>query len=129
MVFGNSIKLLNPFLPHNYEENSIAYIGTHDNDVMESFLKEHAELKEWMKDYLCIWKDEDILDTLIGSLMRSRANVVIFTPQDLLHMNKYSRMNTPGIAIGNWQYRFLKSDFSDELASHLAKMVEEANRQ
>jgi 4-alpha-glucanotransferase len=121
-------KLLNPFLPHNYEENCIAYIGTHDNDVMVNFINEHPELKEAMKDYLCIWRDEDILDTMIGSLMRSKANVVIFSPQDLLHMDRYSRMNTPGVASGNWQYRFLKEDFSPTLANHLSVMVEESGR-
>lgn len=121
-------KLLNPFLPHNYEENCIAYIGTHDNDVMASFLDENSSLKPAMKDYLCITRDEDILDTLIGSLMRSSANVVIFTPQDLLHMGAESRINTPGKASGNWQFRFLKSDFSKELSARLFAMSKEANR-
>ena len=60
--------------------------------------------------------------------MRSRANVVIFSPQDLLHMDKYSRMNTPGVASGNWQFRIDKKDLSDELATHLRVMTEEANR-
>ena len=60
--------------------------------------------------------------------MRSSADVVVFTPQDLLHMDKYSRMNTPGVASGNWQYRFLKTDFSNNLANHLKTMVKEANR-
>ena len=95
---------------------------------MVNFINEHPQLKESMKDYLCIWNDSDILDTMIGSLMRSNANVVIFSPQDLLHMNRYSRMNTPGVASGNWQYRFLKEDFSPTLANHLATMVEEAHR-
>lgn len=121
-------KLKNPFLPHNYEENCIAYLGTHDNDVMVHFLEEHPELKAPMKDYLQIWDDKDILDTMIGSLMRSRANVVIFSPQDLLHMDKYSRMNTPGVASGNWQFRIEKSELSDELAHHLAVMTVEAHR-
>lgn len=121
-------KLLSPFLPHNYETNCVAYLGTHDNDVMVNFIAEHPDLKNSMKDYLCIWRDEDILDTMIGSLMRSSADVVVFTPQDLLHMDKYSRMNTPGVASGNWQYRFLKTDFSNNLANHLKTMVKEANR-
>ena len=121
-------KLLNPFLPHNYESNCLAYLGTHDNDVMTNFILEHPELKGPMKDYLCIWRDEDILDTMIGSLMRSNANVVIFSPQDLLHMDKYSRMNTPGAATGNWQFRLDKKDLSDELAQHLKVMTLEAGR-
>ena len=95
---------------------------------MTNFILEHPELKGPMKDYLCIWRDEDILDTMIGSLMRSNANVVIFSPQDLLHMDKYSRMNTPGLASGNWQFRIDKQDLSNELAEHLAVMTTEAHR-
>ena len=121
-------KLLSPFLPHNYEENCVAYIGTHDNDVEANFIEENPQLKPAMKDYLCIWDDKDILDTMIGSLMRSRANVVIFTPQDLLHMDKYTRMNVPAKAEGNWQFRILKEELSDELANHLAVMTKEAGR-
>lgn len=121
--------LMNPYLPHNFENNCVAYIGTHDNDVMTNYLIEHEEEKESMKDYLCIWRDQDIIDTLIGSLMRSNADVVIFTPQDLLHMDKYTRMNTPSIPQGNWQFRLDKEDLSIWLKEHLAIMTLEAGRE
>ena len=121
-------KLKNPFLPHNFEKNCIAYLGTHDNDVMTNFIQEHPDQKAAMKDYLCIWRDEDILDTMIGALMRSNANVVIFTPQDLLHMDKYSRINTPGVAVGNWQFRIDKKALSKEFSHHLLVMTKEAGR-
>ena len=121
-------ELINPFLPHNYEENSVAYIGTHDNDIQDNFIKEHPSLHEAMLDYLKIDNVKDINDTLIGSLMRSNADVVIFMPQDILRLGKYSRINTPGVATGNWQFRFRKYHFSKELASHLKQMVLESNR-
>jgi len=120
--------LINEFLPHNYEENCVAYIGTHDNDVMDNYIDCYPNLKGAMKDYLHIENDKDIVDTLIGSLMRSRADVVIFLPQDILHTGKYSRINTPGTSIGNWQYRFVRKQFDHSLAEHLARMVEEAQR-
>ena len=43
-------------------------------------------------------------------------------------MDKYSRMNTPGLASGNWQFRVDKQDLSNELAEHLAVMTVEAHR-
>jgi 4-alpha-glucanotransferase len=43
-------------------------------------------------------------------------------------MDKYSRMNTPGVEQGNWTFRLLKEDLSSELADHLAIMVDEAKR-
>ena len=121
-------KLLSPFLPHNYETNCVAYIGTHDNDIEDHFIEEHPELWEPMQDYLKINGVEHINDTLIGSLMRSCADVVIFLPQDILRLGKNSRINTPGVASGNWRFRFRKEHFSKGLAEHLAIMVDEAHR-
>lgn len=121
-------ELVNPYLPHNYEENCVAYIGTHDNEIESNFIEEHPELHNAMLDYLKIDNVADINDTLIGSLMRSKANVVIFLPQDILHLGKESRINTPGVAFGNWNFRFKKGTFTKELELHLKQMVNEANR-
>lgn len=121
-------ELVNPYLPHNYEENCVAYIGTHDNDIESNFIEEHPELHNAMLDYLKIGNVADINDTLIGSLMRSKANVVIFMPQDILHLGKESRINIPGSAFGNWKFRFKKGTFTKELQLHLRQMVNEANR-
>ncbi len=121
-------ELDNPYLPHNYEKNCVAYIGTHDNDIEDHFIEEHQEEIPAMLDYLKINNVNDIHDTLIGSLIRSNADVVIFMPQDILRFDKNSRINTPGKASGNWKFRFRKGDFSKKLAIHLSQMVEEANR-
>lgn len=121
-------RLCNAYLPHNYETNCVAYIGTHDNDILDHHLAENPHLIPLMKDYLKIDRDEDIHDTLIGSLMRSAADVVIFLPQDLLRMGEESRINIPGKADGNWRFRFGKKDLSPELAEHLRIMTEEACR-
>lgn len=121
-------ELVNPYLPHNYEENCVAYIGTHDNDIESNFIEEHPKLHNAMLDYLKIGNVADINDTLIGSLMRSKANVVIFMPQDILHLGKESRINIPGSAFGNWKFRFKKGTFTKELQLHLRQMVNEANR-
>lgn len=122
-------RLCNPFLPHNFETNCVAYIGTHDNDIQDNFIDEHPHLVNAMKDYLKITFTKDINDTLIGSLMRSSADVVIFMPQDILRLGKYSRINTPGTTNGsNWQFRFRKWHFNNELAEHLRQMSLEANR-
>ncbi len=122
------MKLVNPFLPHNYLEECVAYIGTHDNDVLSNFLLENKDQIPAMLDYLNLEKEEDIYDTLIGSLFRSNAKVCIFTMQDLLKLPKETRMNTPGKESGNWQFRILKKEISKELSSWLKIMVEESKR-
>ena len=122
------LKLINPFLPHHYVDNCVAYIGTHDNDVLKSYLENHPEEHPYMMDYLGLYEPHHIYDTMIGSLMRSSAGVVIFTPQDLLRLGGETRMNTPGKADGNWRFRVLRNELSEGLASWVAIMTDEAHR-
>lgn len=118
----------NEYLPHNYEKNCVAYIGTHDNDTIANFLKENPNLHGFMKEYLRIDDDKDIIDTMIGSLLRSNADTVILTLQDLLHLGSDARINKPGTMSGNWCYRISEDMLSEELSMHLEKMVKESGR-
>lgn len=122
------LKLINPFLPHHYIDNCVAYIGTHDNDVLKSYLETHREEIPYMMDYLGLDDERHVYDTLIGSMMRSGAGVVIYTMQDLLKLGGETRMNTPGKASGNWTFRLLRKEASKELANWLKIMTLEANR-
>jgi 4-alpha-glucanotransferase len=42
---------------------------------------------------------------MIRTVLRSHANVAILPVQDLLGYGADTRMNKPGTANGNWQYR------------------------
>ncbi len=114
-----------PFLPHTYENNSVAYLGTHDNDVMDSFIK-NTDKKDLLMEYLDC-KDE-LIDNAISSLAMSNANVVIFLLQDLLKQDSNSRINTPGTASGNWTYRFKQKDLDHDRAVFLYQICCKANR-
>ncbi len=106
-----------PFLPHTYEENCVAYIGTHDNDVLLNFIRDNPHDAEAMRRYLNCYGDEhNLIDATIDRMMSSRANVVIFMMQDLLHLDKYSRMNIPGTSVGNWQFRATKEQLDANFA-------------
>ncbi|NQY31841.1 MAG: 4-alpha-glucanotransferase, partial [Coraliomargarita sp.] len=39
--------------------------------------------------------------------IRSNANLAIFPLQDLLSLGNEARFNSPGDAMGNWQWRYL----------------------
>ena len=60
--------------------------------------------------------------------MRSNAEVVIFTMQDLLHEGGEYRFNTPGTLGPNWQYRLDDNSLSNELADHLKALTLESGR-
>ena len=126
--FDDPLDRSNDYLPHNYEKECVAYIGTHDNDTLKHFIETKPELVPSMLEYLGLSRVEDIQETMIGSLMRSNAEVVIFTMQDLLHEGGEYRFNTPGTLGPNWQYRLDDNSLSNELADHLKALTLESGR-
>jgi 4-alpha-glucanotransferase len=101
------------YLPHNYDKNCVAYIGTHDNDTLAGWLA-NAPQKDvaYAAEYLRLNKAEGYAEGIIKSVMASVADTVILTMQDLLGLGSGARMNTPSTACGNWQWRAVASDFS-----------------
>jgi len=43
--------------------------------------------------------------------------------QDYLELGKHNRMNTPGVAGGNWEWRMLPGEDSAKLAEKIAELV------
>jgi len=118
----------NKYLPHMYESNAVAYLGTHDNDMIKNFIMTNPQEKEQMKRYLNIYNDNDIIDTSIGALMRSNADVVVFMPQDILGLGAEARINVPGKDDGNWTFRFQRKDFEKEQYLKMYHMACESGR-
>ena len=96
-----------PHLPHNYPENCIAYSGTHDNNTLLGYLWELDDgTRKYMLDYCNHtgdWQSGTI--SMMKSILASHAYTVIFPIQDLLGYGSDTRMNRPGEAEGNWQFR------------------------
>ena len=98
-------------LPHNYINNCIAYTGTHDNNTLLGFVWElDDQSRKRMLDYIgysdANW--DKCYDYIIRSLYSSSAGTVIMPIQDLLCYGSDTRLNVPGRAEGNWQYRITK---------------------
>lgn len=97
--------------PHNYINNCVAYSGTHDNNTLLGYLWELDENnKRDMLEY-CGHDPQDwgsgCMD-IIKRIMSSSAGLTIFPIQDLLGYGSDTRLNIPGKADGNWQYRVTK---------------------
>ena len=96
----------NPFLPHNHRVNSIVYTGTHDNNTTRGWWENEVDdrTRAFVRDYL----GHDVYDivwTLARVGMRSTAKAFIMPMQDVLSLGANARMNTPGVAAGNWTWR------------------------
>jgi len=96
----------NPFLPHRYEHNSVVYTGTHDNDTTLGWFGSATEREKALARKYCDSDDQTICDDLIRCASRSVADLAIFPFQDVLGLGSEGRMNFPGKALGNWDWRF-----------------------
>lgn len=112
----------NPYLPANHVENSVIYTGTHDNNTSLGWWDSLDDAaKQQVRDYLhnpC----NDMPWPLIETALSSVANLAIIPLQDFLSLGEEGRMNIPGEAIGNWQWRFLPRDTTAELAQRINAM-------
>lgn len=112
----------NPFLPHNYVENCVAYTGTHDNDTARGWLETTAENERaFALKYLSTIHDTFVWD-LIRAVWASVAVIAITPMQDLLNLGGEARMNFPSKLGGNWEWRMNEGDLSDSLAERLKEL-------
>ena len=117
-----------PHKPHNYINNCVAYSGTHDNNTLLGYLWETpTEAKRDVMKYCACDFDrwnEDGCRAIIRTIFASNAGLAIFPVQDLLGYGSDTRLNTPGVAHGNWSYRITK----EQLMSIDRAWLRELNR-
>lgn len=124
-AFGDNLAE-NPYAPHNIEKHSVAYTGTHDNNPIQAWYEEEADvavrtqLSEYMgKD---IRRDELHWD-MVRLVMGSRAQLAVVPTQDLLGLGMYSRMNRPGNLSGNWHWRMAPGAITDSIVKRFSRLV------
>ena len=110
----------NLFLPHNFfNTHTVLYTGTHDNDTTLGWYKNGTEIeKDHLRRYMNI-SGEDVSWDLIRLAYSTSAEMVIVPVQDIMSLDSKHRMNSPGIAKGNWQFRYKKSMLCNEYAEKL----------
>jgi 4-alpha-glucanotransferase len=96
----------NVHLPHMHEANMFVYTGTHDNETSVGWFAGSATPtdKAYIRAYLGS-EGKDIAWDLIRAAMGSVARTCIMPLQDVMRLDNGSRMNTPGVAAGNWGWR------------------------
>ena len=110
--------------PHHYTQNSVAYTGTHDNDVVNGWYEKLSESeKELVSEYLNRRDDETITEAMIRGIYSSVSDYAIVTMQDLLDKDGTSRMNVPSTVGGNWEWRMLEEDLTSERKEFLKNIT------
>jgi 4-alpha-glucanotransferase len=100
-----------PHLPHNYENNCVAYTGTHDNNTLLGYVWEMDDATRGrLMEYCGFTGDWDrCYDSILRTMFASHAGLLVLPVQDLLQYGSDTRINTPGRSVGNWSYRITKA--------------------
>ncbi len=113
----------NPYLPHNHCSDCVVYPATHDNDTTAGW---YAGLpgatRERVRAYLGA-ADAAVPPALVRAALASVAKLCVITMQDLLGLGAGHRMNTPGVAQGNWRWRFAWSQVPSDLGNRLTDLI------
>jgi 4-alpha-glucanotransferase len=117
----------NPHLPDNYNSNTVAYTGTHDNPTTREWYEElPASQRQLLWRYLKRPKgrSSEVAPALIELAWCSRAALAIVPLQDVLNLGAEARMNMPGRIEGNWCWRCHETILS---ASEIERLREFTN--
>jgi 4-alpha-glucanotransferase len=121
----------NPYLPHNFVSDTVAYTGTHDNPPTREW---YEELPDSQKQNLwgCLKRPlanaGEAAPALIELAWSSVAALAIAPLQDVLNLGNGARMNVPGRASGNWRWRFTEKMLSASSFEWLRELSESSKR-
>ncbi len=127
------------FKPHGYPKNCVVYTGTHDNDTtvgwfhskpgvgstrsQEEIDREHRVILDYLHS-----DGREIQWDLIALAMRSNPDTAIIPLQDILGLGSEARMNTPGVAGGNWQWRFRWEQLAPQMKQRMRTIAQQTKR-
>lgn len=121
-----------PHLPHNYDVDSVAFTGTHDNDTACGWWSGlqnggTAEKRERARaqTYLLLDRvaEKDIHWHFIAAVLRSVARFAVVPMQDVLGLGTSARMNVPGRARNNWRWRLPEGAFDAKIVARLRELT------
>lgn len=118
----------NPYLPHHYIANTVAYTGTHDNNTIVGWWNSATEHEKNYAKYYLGSDGYEINWVTISKLSASQADTVIYPLQDVLGLGSDALMNIPGKAWGNWEWRFTWEQMQNTHADRLKQITKQNQR-
>jgi 4-alpha-glucanotransferase len=121
----------NPYLPHNFVSNTVAYTGTHDNPPTREWYEQLPDSrKETLSSYLKrqLKNSAEAAPGLVELAWSSAAALSVAPLQDVLDLGVGSRMNVPGRTGGNWRWRVTEEMLSTNAFEWLRELTERSKR-
>ena len=127
------------YQPHRFPKRTVVYTGTHDNDTVVGWLAGHERVSgeheqrsmRAERERALAYAGSDGREAhwdLIRLALMSTADTAIFPLQDLLGQGTEARMNVPGTASGNWEYRVLPNEIDLAVADRMGSLCETYER-
>jgi 4-alpha-glucanotransferase len=114
------------------KENSVCYLGTHDNDMMKGFYEklDEGNKRSWNDALNRLgFTNGTINERFIAYALSKKAGYAIFALQDILELGSEARINVPGIVDNiNWTWRLLSFDRFAAKIDHLKELNLAAHR-
>ncbi|MCR4441529.1 MAG: 4-alpha-glucanotransferase [Peptococcaceae bacterium] len=103
--------------------NTVYYTGTHDNDTLWGWYKD--VVLSGLKSRAGQGEDaRSICWEFIEIVLQSACSWAVIPLQDVLGLDSWARMNTPGTVGGNnWRWRFLQEDLTWDTGKRLAQLT------
>ena len=125
--FGSNLET-NTELLKQHPMKSVVYTGTHDNDTTKGWYQNLPSPQQNALQRKLGVNDQEIVWAMIREAFASRADTAIIPAQDLMDLSSEARMNFPGIAKGNWQWRLKDGSLSQQLAQKLKGITQSYGR-
>ena len=119
------------YLPHTYERNFVVYTGTHDNNTARGWFDGEARPEDRERLFRYIGRrvhPEEVHWELVRLAMMSIADIAIVPIQDVLGLGQEAQMNRPSVARGNWEWRLLPSQLTEDIGLRLRSLTETYGR-
>ena len=117
------------WLPHRIGEHCVVYTGTHDNDTILGWAATApAADVAFARDYLKLGDRQDWNWAMMDAAWESPAELAVMQVQDLLGLGHEGRMNTPSTLGGNWLWRLLPGELTEDLARTVRERMERFGR-
>jgi len=122
---------------NDFEENSVCYTGTHDNDTTVGWftgspddIRSRDEIVATQQAALRVTggTPETIHLDMIRTAFATPSNIAIAPLQDYLGLGSEARINVPGTSANNWRWRVRDTELTDTVCDNVAAMVAAAGR-
>ena len=121
--FGELMDADEQALKTRYQETRRRHPMSPGGNVTEGIAAERRMILDYLRT-----DGHEIHWDLIELGARSNANTFVVPLQDLLGLGSEARMNTPGVAGGNWQWRFAWDQITDGLRDRFAYVTRSTGR-